>query len=225
MRPDRPIDPKPAGHFSHPEPVWERAERDYRDGWSAQQVCDRYGLGLTAFKGRARDGGWRRCDREDPDPLLDDDPEADEPIDCAALAEDALIRVRRALRRGRAAEAASWMRLHEKLLARLEAAEAQARRRERVAREQGADGATARALAPLRDQQAILRGAASTHLRLTRAFKAGQLVGADYHDLCELNDEVVAGLRRTFPQSCPQSFDPVTGPTCPTTDFSAAPDP
>lgn len=215
----------PRGYDPRSDDTWALARRDYINGDSGTQVCDRYGLSLSTFNDRARREGWRRCDQPEPAPVPDDDPEADEPVDCAALAEDALVRVRRALRLGRAGEAASWMRLHEKLQARLEAGEARERRRERVAREQGTEGAIARTLASLRNQQTIIRGAASTHLGLTRAFRSGRLVREDYHELCELNDEVVAGVRGTFPLSPAPAPDPAPDPACSHPDFSPAPDP
>lgn len=224
MQPDDPARSSPdapAGYAPRSDDTWDHARRDYLDGDSAEQVCDRYGLKVSTLRDRAARQNWRKCDQPDPPPLPDDDPEADQPVDCAALAEDALIRVRRALRLGRASEAASWMRLHEKLVARQAVAEEQARRRERVAQAQGSDGAIALALKPLRDQQAIIRGAASTQLRLTGAFRAGHLVREDYHDLSELNDEVIAGLRRTFPRPP----DPAPDPHCSHPDFSAVSDP
>jgi hypothetical protein len=100
--------------------LWELAQRDYLRGETAAQVCDRYGLNVSTLRDRARKGEWRKSDQ--PDPLLDDedDPEDAAPVDCQALADDALKRVRRALNRGRAVEAASWMRLHEKLVRRLD---------------------------------------------------------------------------------------------------------
>uniref|UniRef100_UPI0025BF4E07 hypothetical protein n=1 Tax=Brevundimonas sp. TaxID=1871086 RepID=UPI0025BF4E07 len=156
MQTDTPAAPR--GRAVHSPEIWTQARRDYLAGDSTEQVCGRYGLKERTFRDRARREGWRKADQPNPPPIPDDDPEAGEPVDCAALAEDALVRVRRALRLGRAGEAASWMRLHEKLAARLEADREAGRRRERVARSRGSAGAEdplVSALAPLRDRMAF----------------------------------------------------------------------
>jgi len=112
-------DPAPRdGYRVHPDAVWAAARRDYLAGDTAEAVCDRYGLKLGTLRSRAAREGWRRCDAEDssswPDPWPDDDDPvedaaADAP-DLAAMAAQALMRLNRAVRRGRAAEAASWLR-------------------------------------------------------------------------------------------------------------------
>jgi len=108
-------DPAPRdGYRVHPDAVWAAARRDYLAGDTAEAVCDRYGLKLGTLRSRAAREGWRRCDAGDPDSWPDeDDPiedaAADAP-DLAAMAAQALMRLNRAVRRGRAAEAASWLR-------------------------------------------------------------------------------------------------------------------
>ena len=44
------------------EDAWDRARDDYATGASAPDVCDRHDLGLSAFRKRAREEGWRRRD-------------------------------------------------------------------------------------------------------------------------------------------------------------------
>ena len=171
---------------------------------------------------RARREGWRKADQPDPPPVPDDDPEAGEPVDCAALAEDALVRVRRALRLGRAGEAASWMRLHEKLAARLEADREAGRRRERVARSRGAAGAEdplVSALAPLRDRMAFINGLGTAQVRVGRAWRQGYISDGVYDRLNGLNSAAVGVLDQLLAAAAPGD-PPSSHP-----DFSAAPDP
>ena len=108
-------DPAPRdGYRVRSEATWAAARRDYLAGDTAEAVCDRYGLKLGTLRSRAAREGWRRCDAEDPDPWPDeDDPVEDaaaDDADLAAMAAQALMRLNRAVRRGRAAEAASWLR-------------------------------------------------------------------------------------------------------------------
>ena len=89
--------------------IWAAARRDYLDGDAAEAVCARYDLKLGTLRSRAAREGWRRSDIEDvwPGPQ-DEAPET--PPDLAQMAAQALMRLNRALQRGRAAEAASWLR-------------------------------------------------------------------------------------------------------------------
>jgi len=222
----------PAGQALRSQATWDLARRDYLAGSSRTQVCDRYGLNPSTFAGRARREGWRKADQPDPPPVPDDDPEADDPIDCAALAEDALVRVRRALRLGRAGEAASWMRLHEKLLARLEAEEACRRRRDRVARSRGSAGADdplAKALGPLRDRMAFINGLGTAQVRVGRAWRQGYISDGVYERLNGLNSGAVGELDRVLAaadagaDAAALAAGDESYPSHP--DFSAAPDP
>jgi len=213
----------PAGHAPRSQAAWDLARRDYLAGDSRTQVCDRYGLNPSTFTDRARREGWRKADQPDPPPVPDDDPEADQPVDCAALAEDALVRVRRALRLGRAGEAASWMRLHEKLAARLEADREAGRRRERVARSRGSAGAEdplVSALAPLRDRMAFINGLGTAQVRVGRAWRQGYISDGVYDRLNGLNSAAVGVLDQLLAAAAAPGDPPSSHP-----DFSAAPDP
>lgn len=73
-------------------------------------------MSLSSFRLHARVGGWRRIDQ----PASDIAPEPgeyhpDDDVSFADLAEEAFLNIRRALGTGRAAEAATWMRLYDKL--------------------------------------------------------------------------------------------------------------
>lgn len=192
----RPADSR-AGYARHSQAVWDLARRDYVAGDSGTQVCDRYGLRPSTFTDRARREGWRKSDQPDPPPVPDDDLEGDAPVDCAALARDALGRVRQALRKGRAAEAASWMRLHEKLLARIEAGVTRERRRERVEQTQGSAGARdplVNALRPLRERMAFINGLGAAQVRVGRAWRHGYISTMVYERLNGLNSAAVGAL-------------------------------
>jgi hypothetical protein len=104
--------------------VWDQAREDYLAGEAAEMVCARHGLALSTFRQRARAQGWRRIDQPDPEPVdLEAEEEAGLP-DYAQMARHALVRLNRAVLRGRAAEAAGWMRLHMRLSELARAAEA-----------------------------------------------------------------------------------------------------
>ena len=98
------------GYRVRSEATWAAARRDYLAGDAAEAVCARYDLKLGTLRSRAAREGWRRSDAEDvwPDPH-DEDPDA-APPDLTRMAAQALMRLNRALQRGRAAEAASWLR-------------------------------------------------------------------------------------------------------------------
>ncbi|MGH7028345.1 hypothetical protein [Brevundimonas sp.] len=92
--------------------IWAAARRDYLAGDAAEAVCARYDLKLGTLRSRAAREGWRRSDIEDvwPDPQDDDPATPSAPPDLAQMAAQALMRLDRAVRRGRAVEAASWLR-------------------------------------------------------------------------------------------------------------------
>ncbi|MFC5387874.1 hypothetical protein U0030_12425 [Brevundimonas bullata] len=103
-------DPASDGYRVRSARTWAAARRDYLAGDAAEAVCARYDLKLGTLRARAAREGWRRSDVEDvwPDPQ-DEAPEA-APPDLTQMAAQALMRLNRALQRGRAAEAASWLR-------------------------------------------------------------------------------------------------------------------
>ena len=108
---DAPADDPPGdGYRVRSERTWAAARRDYLAGDAAEAVCARYDLKLGTLRSRAAREGWRRSDIEDvwPDPQ-DEDAEV-APPDLTQMAAQALMRLNRALQRGRAAEAASWLR-------------------------------------------------------------------------------------------------------------------
>ena len=88
--------------------TWEAIRTNYLAGDPAQVVADRYGVGLSTLRLRAAREHWRRRDQPDPDPfILDEDAPAP---DLETLAKHALARMDHAIKKGRASEAASWMR-------------------------------------------------------------------------------------------------------------------
>ena len=100
-----------------PKAAWDRAREDYLAGATAEEVCRRHDLGLSAFKDRARQTQWRRADQPAPDPLddaldLDIQPEPRE-----RMLDRAWRRVSRAIDHGHSTEAMRWMRVHAMLLA------------------------------------------------------------------------------------------------------------
>ena len=103
-------DPASDGYRVRSARTWTAARRDYLAGDAAEAVCARYDLKLGTLRSRAAREGWRRSDIEDvwPDPQ-DETPDT-APPDLTQMAAQALMRLNRALQRGRAAEAASWLR-------------------------------------------------------------------------------------------------------------------
>ena len=99
------------GYRVRSERTWAAARRDYLDGDAAEAVCARYDLKLGTLRSRAAREGWRRSDIEDvwPDPQDENEAPA-APPDLTQMAAQALMRLNRAVQRGRAAEAASWLR-------------------------------------------------------------------------------------------------------------------
>lgn len=100
--------PEPHTYNLRSDDTWEAIRTDYLAGDPAQVVAERYGVGLSTLRARAAREHWRRRDQPDPDPfVLDEDAPAP---DLDSLSRHALARMDHAIRRGRAAEAASWMR-------------------------------------------------------------------------------------------------------------------
>ena len=142
-RDTRPAPPSPAwphtGGITHldlprgraaPQPdLWAHAEKAYRTGASAPDICSHYGLSLSTFRHRAKREGWRRGDfTADPGAYHLDDDTVHETLDAAALAEAAWRAASEAVRTGRLRQAQGWTRLAREL--RLQAAaEREARER------------------------------------------------------------------------------------------------
>jgi hypothetical protein len=116
-----PIDPRSPDPDFRPGAVWTQARTDYLAGESAPRVCQRYELALSTFRTRMRVEGWRRCDQKDEEVEpreLDPAPPTPELVDQAwrAMAD--------ALKRGRAYEARTFLRLVQDLRAEVSREEA-----------------------------------------------------------------------------------------------------
>ncbi|MBX9614486.1 MAG: hypothetical protein K2X25_02715 [Caulobacteraceae bacterium] len=95
---------------------WAHARREYLSGVTAASICQRYGMSLSSFRLHARVGGWRRMDQTDCDvPPEPGEYHPDDRVGFADLADEAFLNIRRALGMGRAAEAATWLRVYDKL--------------------------------------------------------------------------------------------------------------
>ncbi|WP_143275663.1 hypothetical protein [Brevundimonas sp. SH203] len=94
--------------------TWAQARADYLSGLSAEAVCRRHDLGLSAFRRRARKYGWRRSDQVEPPPdEIDLNLYAD--MDMDDLARTARLRFAEAIESGRATDARRWRRLADEL--------------------------------------------------------------------------------------------------------------
>ena len=92
--------------------TWADARDAYLSGHTAEDVCARYDLGLSAFRARARRQGWRRTDTPDPDPIDIDAPTPLDDLSPGELAEICMRRAARAIDRDSSAEAMRWLRLY-----------------------------------------------------------------------------------------------------------------
>lgn len=113
----RPDHERGAGYNIRPAVTWEAARRDYLAGDSATDVCARYGLRVGTLRHRAASDGWRRADAPAPQPV-DWVAMAEDlgPADFPTMASEARVRLRAAILANRATEAASWMRLYDRLV-------------------------------------------------------------------------------------------------------------
>lgn len=106
----------PGGYRIRPDAVWAEARDAYLWGFTAEEVCERYDLGLSAFKARAAREKWRRADQPHD---LPDDPGLTSEDDLVASSEDlaaiAWGNAARALRASRSVEAQRWLRIHADL--------------------------------------------------------------------------------------------------------------
>ncbi|MDP9103226.1 MAG: hypothetical protein M3N05_04365 [Pseudomonadota bacterium] len=129
-----PIDPRSPAPDFRPGAVWTQARADYLAGESAPRVCQRYELALSTFRTRMRVEGWRRCDQKDEEVEpreLDPAPPTPELVDQAwrAMAD--------ALKRGRAYEARTFLRLVQDLRAEVSREEAIVQHQARKAAQAG----------------------------------------------------------------------------------------
>lgn len=99
--------------------TWAEARADYLTGFTAEEVCRRHDIGLSALRQRARREGWRRNDQADPTP--EDDFDVFDDLEPPELVEMAWRRLAAAIARGRGADAARWQRIHATLHARVQA--------------------------------------------------------------------------------------------------------
>lgn len=93
------------------EETWAEARSDYLAGFTAEDVCRRYDIGLSALRTRARRERWRRADGLDPSPA-DDDLDLFADVDPDDMVEMARLRMIAAISRGQSTEAARWSRIY-----------------------------------------------------------------------------------------------------------------
>lgn len=139
--------------------TWELARGDYLTGFTAEEVCRRHDIGLSALRQRARREGWRRHDQADPSP--DDDFDVFEDLEPPELVEMAWRRLAAAIARGRGADAARWLRIHATLHAR----------------------AQAEATENHRDDLAAARDAAQPAVQRSSAWPRLRVTGENVHDV------------------------------------------
>ena len=96
--------------------VWTLARRDYAAGDPAPRVCERYGLGVSTLRARARVERWRRSDEPDATPTAQQD-RSRRQLDAAELAELACDHLNENLQAGRLRESQGWARLARDLYA------------------------------------------------------------------------------------------------------------
>ncbi len=97
--------------------VWAWAKEDYATGYTAQAICQSYGLAMSTFRARAKLEGWRRADlragdAEELERLPPEPPEAPPTLEMAALA---WRWTAEANRHGMVHQARAWMKLHNEL--------------------------------------------------------------------------------------------------------------
>lgn len=106
------------------EDTWAEARSDYLAGFTAEDVCRRYDIGLSALRTRARRERWRRADGVDPSPA-DDDLDLFSDVEPDDMVEMARLRMIAAISRGQSTEAARWSRIYREQRADRDARELQ----------------------------------------------------------------------------------------------------
>ncbi|MBB4084236.1 hypothetical protein [Brevundimonas lenta] len=106
------LGPMTDGYRIRSPETWDQAREAYLAGEPAPVVCERFDIGLSAFRRRAREEGWRRSDQ--PDTELEPDVPDDElpDFDPGRTIRVAAGRMALAVERGRVYEALRWGRLH-----------------------------------------------------------------------------------------------------------------
>lgn len=161
--------------------TWDQARQAYLSGQSAEAVCARYHLGLSAFRLRAKREGWRRADLADPEPEpLDeiDDDEAVPEVDLGETVRIAAAQMALATRRGRVDEALRWGRLHDIALRQHEARHRTHQRSEQLDR-RARQQATTDALRQVTDAMRV----ANAHVKAVLAPPSPRTIVDDVHDL------------------------------------------
>lgn len=116
---DLPDSPPPERHRRAPGDTWDSAREDYHSGFSAPEVCERHGLGLSNFRARARSEGWRRSDQTEPElPAFEEEAAADTgPMPSfREQAEHARRAMNRFQAKGHVLQAHRWLRLYRDLI-------------------------------------------------------------------------------------------------------------
>lgn len=167
--------------------TWDQARQAYLSGQSAEAVCARFGLGLSAVRQRARGQGWRRADLADPEPEPLDETDHDEVVPEVDLGETVRIAAAQmtlAARRGRVDEALRWGRLHDIALCQHEAKHRTRQRGEQLDR-RAREHATTDTLRQVTDAMR----AANTYAKAALATPLSEADVHDVHDLHPLSDD------------------------------------
>ena len=180
------------GYRVRPEEVWQKAKREYLDGYSAEAVCAEFDLGLSAFRQRARREGWRRSDAAEGEPACEatafpPEPEAAPPTD--ELVDMAWRSMAQAIRRGKVYEARAWMKLHAEL-------KAAATADERAAAKAAADAANRQAKQTsqaMKDVADVARAAVRLYgLHPDVGVQSGGDEEAEEEDAFDMEDDIAA---------------------------------
>ena len=110
----------PRPYRLRPAETWDRAREDYLSGDDAYTVCDRYDIGLSNLRRRAKAEGWRRADQVDVhlDDAFDEafNDECGDYAEPTGVMQSSLSTSVHLAEEGRITEAARWLRYHRSLL-------------------------------------------------------------------------------------------------------------
>jgi len=110
-----PDSPPPERYRRVPDATWEAARDDYLSGWTAPEVCERHGIGLSNLRTRAREEGWRRSDQPEAErPSFKEEAAADTgPMPSwREAAEQSRRTMHREQKKGNVLQAHRWLRLY-----------------------------------------------------------------------------------------------------------------